>query len=153
MHIVGEGPEKCQLEKLVEKYDIKKYIIFYGVRTGNDLDKLYQDKDVGVASLGLHRKGIAITSELKIREFFAKGLPFIIGTTDPSIEGEEFQKFYKQFPADESYIDMEEVIKFYENCRCDSLLRKKMRALGEKTFDWSIQMKKIINIIVNSKDN
>ena len=40
LYLVGDGPEKKNLQKLVQKYGLQKYVKFYPIMTGKDLDDI-----------------------------------------------------------------------------------------------------------------
>ena len=77
VHIVGEGSPIEEYKRIVEKYEIAEHVIFYGLKTGRELDSIYDQCSIGVENLGFHRTGVYRASTLKAREYAAKGLPFI----------------------------------------------------------------------------
>ena len=79
MHMVGNGPELEKYRLMAKNPSVSERIIFYGSMSGTALDQIYNDADFGVCSLGMYRKGFEYTSELKSREYLAKGLPIIVG--------------------------------------------------------------------------
>ena len=78
-HMVGnDGDGSLVVWKgLVDKYGLNDMVIFEGARYGVDLDDMFNKCDIAVASLALHRKNASVTSELKIREYCARGIPLI----------------------------------------------------------------------------
>lgn len=146
-HIVGNGPEKTNLEMLVRNLHLEDHVIFYGIKVNEELNSIYKGKDIGVASLAMHRKNCLYTSELKIREYFAKGLPFIIGTKDPSLEFEQVSRFCCTFPPDDNPINIDDVVRFWKAIMYDTSLQHDMREYGLNHYDWKIQMKRVIDEI------
>ena len=58
-HIVGDGPELQNLKNIVNKYNLSKYIFFYGIKNEKELDDIFDKCDIAIVSLGIHRiKGI-----------------------------------------------------------------------------------------------
>lgn len=94
-------------------------------------------------------------SSLKSVEYLAKGLPVISGCVEDIMEYEEGKKFFKIFPNDESIIDMEQVIDFYDSiCEVsDKGLHKEIREYAKKTVDMSVVMKPVINYILGEMDD
>ena len=90
---------------------MNKHVMFHGVKTGLALDEIYNQCDIGIEVLGGHRKGIALSSSLKSREYAAKGLPFV---TSCYIDVFDDMDFVLKFPADETPINMEAVVTFYD---------------------------------------
>lgn len=116
LHLVGKGREEPYLRNLVKKYALENEIIFHGYKFGDELEAIYDQADIGVELLGVHRnKTMIISSSLKSREYFAKGLPFI-SECQFKEECNAVSEYILSVPADESPINMEEVIAFYDSC-------------------------------------
>ena len=111
-HIVGDGSETQKYKQIAEKYDISDKIIFYGFKSGEELDKIYDKCDIGVDSLGLYRKNVEFVSSLKAKEYGARGLPVI--TTYPIDVYDkdfEYQLIMENSDAD---IEIKKIIEFYD---------------------------------------
>ena len=141
IHIVGDGPEILSLQKLTTELGLTKSVIFHGFRTGEELDEFFNKCHIAVGSLGIHRKGLKQTSELKAREYCARGIPYIIACEDPDFP-EDFPYIFR-LPADESPINIDEVIKFATKISEDKDHPKKMHQYACDHLDWSIKMKKL----------
>lgn len=140
-NIIGEGAEIPKLKKIIEdNIELQDIVIFHGFKSGKDLDKIYNDSDIAVGSLGRFRSGLNIMKSLKNREYCAKGLPMIYSETDLDFEGKNF--VYK-VSHDESLIDIEKIIKWYKNLKVSS---NEIREYSKK-FSWDIQMKKVLDEI------
>ena len=81
-HIVGDGPELNSYTRLVEQSNLKDKVIFEGKHKGEELDHLYDISHVGIGSLGMYRIGLEKATSLKLREYCAKGIPFIKASDD-----------------------------------------------------------------------
>ncbi len=112
-HFVGDGPERVVYENIVRDCALSDNVKFYGMKGGEELDKIYDKIDIGVCSLGCYKKGIYWSSELKSREYLAKGIPIVAG-----IEIDIFSmidhNYFCQFPNDESSIDINQIVEFYD---------------------------------------
>ena len=113
-HLVGEGPEKAAYEKIAKENGLKKNVIFYGKKGGNELTEIYNRVDLGICSLGCYKKGIYWSSELKSREYLARGIPFITGIK-LDISDVIDQEVFIEFPNDESILDIERIVDFYDS--------------------------------------
>jgi glycosyltransferase involved in cell wall biosynthesis len=140
-HIAGDGAEIQSLKQEREKLNLQDHVIFHGFKSGADLDELFNFCHIAVGSLGIHRKGLTQTSELKAREYCARGIPYIIACSDPDFP-DDFP-WILRVPADESPINIEEVIKFAQRAYADPDHPQKMRAYAVEHLDWSIKMKKL----------
>jgi glycosyltransferase involved in cell wall biosynthesis len=113
-NIVGDGEEKAKLEKLVNDLSLNDNIIFHGFKDGDDLTKIFDNAThIGVCSLGLFRKNMFYASELKAREYAARGIPFILGCED--FDFPNTLNFVYQCENDDSIIDIDKIIQWYEN--------------------------------------
>lgn len=97
--------------ELITKYHIEKYIIFHGQKMGKELDELFDNADFAIGSLGRHRSHIDKIKTLKNREYAARGIPFIYSETD---EDFDHMRYILKAPADESAINIKEIIHFYQ---------------------------------------
>ena len=141
-NIVGEGAETSKLKKIVENNPLlKDCVIFYGFKSGKELDEIYNQTDIGVGSLGNFRKGIFEGGGLKNQEYCAKGLPFMIAGYDNNYLGVNFM--YK-VSSDESLFNLPEIIKWYRNL---NITPQEIRKFAEDNLTWDIQIKKIIENI------
>ncbi len=141
LHIVGDGAELPHLKKLSGNLEITGQIIFHGFITGEDLDNLFNQCHIAVGSLGMHRKGLTLTSELKSREYCSRGIPYIIACGDSDFP-HDFP-YILRLPLDESPIDMGQVITFTSSVYKDADHAQKMRLYASKNLDWSVKMKKL----------
>ena len=141
LHIAGTGPELSNLKKLVQDLEIEDQVIFHGFTTGHDLDVLYNQCHIAAGSLGMHRKGLTMTSELKSREYCARGIPFVIACGDSDFPA-DFPAILK-LPSDESPIDMDQVILFASSRSRDIDHAQTMRRYARENLDWSVKMKKL----------
>jgi hypothetical protein len=141
LHIVGDGIEIPKLKKLCQQKNIFNHIKFHGFLSGIKLDRLFDESHIAVGSLGIHRKGLSQTSELKAREYCARGIPYIISCSDPDFP-DDFP-YILRLSADESPIDIERVIIFISRVFQDIDHPQKIRKYAIENLDWSIKMKKL----------
>ncbi|HBI60185.1 MAG TPA: hypothetical protein DDY31_03065, partial [Lachnospiraceae bacterium] len=113
--LVGEGPETEKYRKLTEQYNLQEYVQFLGHIDGEELDKQYDDVDIAVASLGFYKADTEYGSPIKTREYCARGIPSIYGYEDIGFSGKE--EYLLKVTNDDTPIDIEEVIHFYNKLR------------------------------------
>lgn len=140
-NIIGSGNELENLKKIVcdNKY-LTNVVKFQGFKTKNELDDIYNETDIGVGSLGIHRIGLKEVQPLKNREYAGKGIPFIISFDDPEFRNSEY--VYNK-TKNEELLNIEKVIKWYEKNKFESEIIRE----DAKRFTWDIQIKKIIDNI------
>lgn len=120
-HIVGSGSVLQEYKGMTQNYSLEDHVFFYGDKSGEELDKIYDKCDIAVSSLGLHRIGLTgQASVLKSREYGAKGLP-IISSIGIDIFRECDFKYIKYVPEDDSPIDIRQIVEFY-----DEILKEKV---------------------------
>jgi len=151
IHFVGNGPELIKYKKLIENYNLQKHVIFYGVLNIEQLDDVFNGKDIAVSSLGNHRKKIFKSSELKSREYLARGLP-IISSTKIDVLPDNF-KYCLYVPENDSPININKIVKFYENIYNNESVEKvrtNIREFAVRNIDINVTMKPVINYILNN---
>ncbi len=147
-YIVGDGAVRSEYEKIVEKYQIQKYCIFKGIRTGKELDEIYNMCDIGIEGLAAFRKGVFLSSSLKSREYAAKGLPFI---TASKLDVFEDQNFILKVPENDTDIEIYDIISFYD-CMYQNQnpqeVAEKIRNKAEKCCEIRITMKPVVKFLL-----
>ena len=141
LHIVGDGPAIPQLKELVSHKDLEDQVIFHGFKTGEELDEMFDKCHIAVGSLGIHRKGLKETSDLKSREYCARGIPFFNSALDADFPVSF--PFRLKIPEDDSPIDMEQVMYFAKNVLADTEHPIFMQEYALSNLDWNIKMKKL----------
>jgi glycosyltransferase involved in cell wall biosynthesis len=141
LHVIGNGAELPRLKKLSNDLGITGKIFFHGFVTGKDLEALFNQCHIAAGSLGMHRKGLKMTSELKCREYCSRGIPYIIACGDSDFPV-EFPSILR-LPPDESPIDMDQIITFTSRICQDEDHPQKMRLFASENLDWSVKMKRL----------
>lgn len=145
-NIVGNGAEYTNLKKIVDSdIYLKSIVIFHGQKSGKDLYAIYNNTDIAVASLACHRKGLYLTSELKIREYLSIGLPFIYSTEDSIITSD--LPFVYKVSSNEELIDIKAIINWYKTLQCSP---QQIQLYAIKNLSWYKQMKPVIDYIERS---
>src|SRR5699024_7986971 len=85
LHVVGQGPATESLIKLVGNLGVSENVIFHGALFGEELDRVFSICTTALSSLALHRKNVLTSSELKSREYMARGIPFICAARDEAL--------------------------------------------------------------------
>lgn len=137
LHIAGSGKELLYLQKLSVRYGLTDKITFYGYMTGQEYDTLFDLCHIAIGSLGIFRININQTSSLKVREYCARGIPFILGCEDPDFPVDFPYCFH--VPNDETYLDMSAVWIFARRIFEDRAHPNKMREFAKNFLDWSVK--------------
>ena len=154
LHFVGEGSCLNDYISLAERYGLKDdKIIFYGVKSGAELDEIYNKCDIAIECLGSHRKNIFLSSSLKSREYAAKGLPMVAANAI-DINVEKTEKYFSILPADETAIDVEGIIKFYHGIYDGKRKKQVATEIRNEFFplcDWNFVYKPVIDYMVGKE--
>ena len=122
--------------ELIVKYGIEKYVIFHGLKFGEELDSLFNQADFAIGSLARHRSGITHIKTLKNREYAARGIPFIYSEKDDDFEQ---MPYIIKAPADESPVNINQILDF--------ITQNDFKAEDIRTsinhLTWKEQMKKV----------
>lgn len=139
--VVGNGPELVHLQQMVRDYKLESYVEFCGKQSGTELDALFRKSNLGLAVLAGHREGHESVSDLKSREYCARGLPFITANNDRAIPAGA--SFMKKIPMNEEPLDIDEVIQYFDYIRAHKEIHQECRVYAEQNFSWQKQMGKV----------
>ena len=145
IHLVGGLDGECTNEwkQLAKDLNISEQVIFHGYLYGEELDDLADVCDLGCSSL--RRNNYAHVSELKTREYTARGLPFILSLDDSTFSNADKQ-FYHLISNDGSIPDMNDIVDFALKMRNDDIVPY-MRSFAEEHLTWETQYKKLFSEI------
>ena len=142
-HVVGGVyPYRMKMDytPVIEKYHLQDKIIFHGAMFGKELDEVFNQCQFAIGSLGRHRSGITVIKTLKNREYATRGIPFIYSETDSDFDN---QPYVLKAPADESPIDIQQIIDFLNHFDMKpEEIRKSVEPL-----QWKYQMKKVVDAV------
>ncbi len=129
---------------LIEKYHIKDNVIFHGTLFGDELTKVFNQCQFAIGSLGRHRSGITVIKTLKNREYATRGIPFIYSEQDSDFDN---QPYVLKAPADESPIDIQQIIDFMDRF---SMKPEDIRKTVEH-LTWKIQMQRVVEEVMHER--
>lgn len=140
LHMVGgnDGGMLPEWKKLVEDLDMEDKVVFHGKMYGQELADMFDLCDVGANALAQYKKNLNETSELKVREYTARGLPFICSVEDPALNYTD-EPFWLRVANDDSLLDMQTIVDFALEMRNDKNHPTRMREYAEKYMTWESQ--------------
>ena len=148
-HVIGyffSPIEREEITQIIKENHLEQYVILYGKKHGEELDKIFDKCNFGIGSLGRHRVGIDDIKTLKNREYAARGIPFVYSETDSDFDK---QPYVLKMPADESAIRIEDIISFYQQLTITpQQIRDSIQHLS-----WSNQMKRVIEAVYPPEHN
>jgi glycosyltransferase involved in cell wall biosynthesis len=118
-------------------------IRYHGTLRGDDLDRLAGHANLAVGSLGAFRKQMKQGCALKLREYVARGLPFIYGYDDVDIPTNA--PFALRVPNDESLLDVETIEEFARRTSQEPGMSRSMRDFAEEKLDWAVKLRQLVS--------
>ena len=145
LKIIGHGKAILDYKELVIKYGLDKIVLFFPPMTNKKLDIHFDKADMGIGTLGIHRKDIRIDSSLKHREYCARGLPFLLAGDDLDFS-ESLPFVLKCTPTDQP-IELNKLINFWNKLLKNDSRKEEIRKYAEGHLRWEERMKKVITFI------
>lgn len=139
LSIVGNGTEVKSLMELASEEGVNHKVLFYPTMGKKELDLIFDNYDIAIGTLGLHRVGLAEGSVLKVREYCARGIPFLYSAIDNDFP-DKF-RFKMNIQSDEMPISIEKVISFAKDALSVNNHSHIMRKYAEENLDWRVKTK------------
>ena len=148
IHMVGgnDGGMLPEWKQLTAELKLEDQVIFHDKLYGDDLNRMFDLCDIGINSLALYRKNLDVTSELKVREYTARGLPFVCSVEDPAFRYVQ-EHFWIMVPNDETIPDMEQILSFAKKMRTDPRHPEKLRNYAEQYMTWEGQYASVFEML------
>ena len=152
LHLVGEGCELNSYQKIVKEEKLEKHVVFYGMKTGQELDSIYDKMDIGLDVFGMYKKNLSVAYSLKSREYLAKGLPIISGCAVDLFKEVEGFKYFHEFENNGDPIDINQIIMIYDEIYYGAETREEVinniRMFAVQTCDIKDAMKNILDYLI-----
>lgn len=142
LSIVGDGSEKSVYQEMVRKARLEKVVSFFPTTSGAALDELFEAADVGIGTLGIHRKGVALDSSLKHREYAARGIPLLLSGKDLGFPSD--LSFVHYVAGNDEAIDFEAMVPFFQNLLLQKDLHLSIRKYAQENLSWEKQLRKVV---------
>lgn len=137
--VVGTGRELARLQHDASRLGLEDVVRFHGSRVGAELDSIVAGCHIGISSIGMHRL-VVDTSNLKSREFCARGLPFVIAYPDRDFPPAFPWAFHA--PEDDSPLDIGALLDFHAGLAPG--FQSGMRAYAEENLTWTAKMAPVV---------
>ncbi|ADU27855.1 glycosyltransferase [Ethanoligenens harbinense] len=136
-HVVGESSTINDLRKLTRHLGLKR-VKFYGIKSTDELNCMYDQFDVGLGCLALHRRNANIDTTLKIIEYYCRGVPVVTSGLSPLEE-----KDYTIHVTDgEDALNIQEIFDIW--CRMKREKLEDLAEIAKKRFSWNRIMGKLL---------
>lgn len=121
---------------------------FLGIKSEDEIERLMPNYHLAIGSLGLHRIKLKEACPLKVREYWANGLPVILSYNDTAcINHIEMEKWVIKMPADESPINWEKVKEYIENLYINLHWKEDLRKDADRFLKYDNYKSDLISFI------
>ncbi|MGE4287705.1 MAG: hypothetical protein AB7E36_03375 [Salinivirgaceae bacterium] len=131
-------------KKMIEKLNLSDHFVFWGKKSGVELDKIFQKCDIGLGAFS-YRKDEDSGSCIKTKEYFARGIPFVNGWREPAFD--ETYPYVLKVDSSKDSVDMNQVIEFYYRIKKNKHVATDMRNFAKNNYTWQAQFDKVFNAI------
>jgi glycosyltransferase involved in cell wall biosynthesis len=151
LHVVGSGESLGVYRRHVKRAGLEDRVVFHGLLTGTELDKVYEMADIGVSSLGYHRIGVQLASTLKSREYLARGLP-VITATPIDVLPPDFP-YCHSVPDTADPVDLNQLIAFHDSVysKGRGAVVSGVRDFARATIDMRAVMQPVIDYVSQAR--
>lgn len=141
--VIGSGEHEPALRARATAHGLLgRQVNFLGPMTGAALDASMARAHMGISALGMHRIR-AETSDIKSREYCARGLPFVMSNPDRDF-GPDF-RFAHPVAADDTPVDIGAVLAFHDRLCADVPdYPQQMRAYAEARLTWQAKLAPVV---------
>ena len=153
LHIIGPKTNEINnIKKVVDKNNLNNKVFFYGSLSGKNYNILFNKCHIAIGDLAVYRKGLKEACSLKIREYCARGIPFIGASDDPDFKS--IFPYKLQIASNGNSIDLKYVVDFAVKVYANKKHNIEMRKYALKNIDWFIKMKKLkifFEVVIENK--
>ena len=143
LDIIGEGRASKNLRNLVLKTSLESKVSFHGDCHGDVLQGFLLNADIGIGTIGLHRKKVALDSSLKHRLYCSHGLPFVLSSEDRDFN--EHLPFTFYVDQSDEPLDYGLIISKYEDLRKRNDYRNEIHEYALGKLSWKGKIRAILN--------
>lgn len=146
-NLAGNGGQLGYYEHLVKKYELHTHVNFCGGLYGKELDEIYDNSDIAIGSLGFYKANLSSGAPIKLREYCARGIPFVYGYDDISFHNNIY--YAKRVPNDATALIMDEIVEFYDSVYDGRNFVKDMRQYAIENLTWETILQPVIDFYLN----
>ncbi|MCR5419589.1 MAG: hypothetical protein K6E98_01120 [Lachnospiraceae bacterium] len=154
LHLIVASPESKEytdMQRLADEMGISKMIEFNGFLPLSQINKIAKDCHIAVGQLSGSEYGIMETHAIKHKDYCGLGLPMFSTCSDTSFP--ENYPFYFFLKNTDAPIDLDKIIKWYENIRTEyPEYRKEMYEHAKEHLQYHDYVSNILKRI-SKKDN
>lgn len=134
LHIVGGSQTINELHHMADELNLKN-VLFHGVKSTEELNDMYEQFDVGLGCLALHRRNADIDTTLKVIEYYCRGVPVISTGKCPLSDA----RFSYIIVDNDDAVDIQEIYRYYCGFKKNEL--ELISQIAKERFAWENIMK------------
>lgn len=143
-HIVGESPTIEIMKNQVQELGLKN-VFFHGIKTTQELNVMYDEYDIGLGSVSLHRRNADIDTTIKVIEYYCRGV--VVATSGKSPMDQYDTQMTIHVVDDDNPLDISLLIDEYRKISTEK--KKEISKLGKEKFSWDYIMSQLCTHIDN----
>ena len=136
-HVVGSSQTIDDLHRMADELNLHN-VFFHGIKTTEELNEMYEQFDVGLGCLALHRRNADIDTTLKVIEYYCRGVP-VISTGKCPLENECFSHIVED---NEEAVNIADIYQYYRGLKLEEL--KSISEIAKQQFAWENIMKECL---------
>ncbi|EMF0165035.1 glycosyl transferase [Enterococcus faecium] len=153
LNLIGNGNTTVlnSYKSMISNSNLEGIIKVLPGMDSRELDTVFDTTDLAVDTLARFRSGVYYNSTLKGKEYLARGIPIISGV-ETELDNFENYEYYFRVPADESSINISDILDFYtkvilQSNKTDKEVIQFIREFGKKNFNFDKMLEPVINKI------
>ena len=107
--------------------------------------KIYNEVDMAVSSLALHRVGLTSGSTIKTKEYCSLGVPFIYAYDEKELNIEF--PYAMKLDSTDTPVSISDIKRFHNNLK-DKDYPNEMHMYAKENYDWNVQMSKLLEEVL-----
>lgn len=139
-HIVGNSQTIDDIHCMADRLGLKN-VYFHGTKTTEELNEMYEEFNVGLGCLALHRRNADIDTTLKVIEYYCRGVPVVTSGIGPL--DNELQNCTIRVPDSERPININDIFEEYYKITKSELCNLSHRA--KCIFSWDSIIGELLN--------
>jgi len=134
--------------KTREKVHANQRFTLLPSQQGKELDDLVDRCHIGISSLGM-ANFLSEACPLKTREYWSRGLPFVVGYSDVDLAGnDDMNSYYLHLDIDDDdYFRMEDILLFADQVYKDPAVSLKMRNVAMNYIHYQVKAKQYVSFL------
>jgi hypothetical protein len=147
IHIIGDVPEHMVLDIETNFSDSVKY---HPGKSKQEIINFLDSVHCGIGTLALHTKNMEEACPLKVREYFAQGLPCLIGYIDTDISKKtQLDRYTFSVPNSTEPIDFSLVVQFIKEVFSNSNVKSEIYQRSKKIMHMEYKVGLLHNSILS----